>query len=165
MGTYVSDLWNAGGSGAQGGMANLSDAVGYAANKVGLDSLRDTAHNWARSWERDARNRMGRVVDPEGFGNRVAGGMGSSLSMMIPAAVVGGVGALSGGTLSGLLGLAVAGTLIQNMGARRNSAAQQAEVVEANGASAAVPGQVAPEVSPPAAGGRQRRGKKTPKPS
>ena len=41
-----------------------------------------------------------------------------------------------------------AGTLIQNMGTRRNSAARQAEAFEANGASAAVPGRVAPEVSP-----------------
>ena len=111
VGTYVSDLWNAGISGAQGGMANLSDAMGYAANKIGLDSLRDTAHGWARGWEADAQNRMRNVVDPEGFGNRVASGMGSSLTMMIPGAVVGAVGAASGGTLPGLLGLGAGGTI------------------------------------------------------
>ena len=111
VGTYASDLWNAGISGAQGGMANLSDAVGYVANKIGMDSLRDTAHSWARSWEADAQNRMRNVVDPEGFGNRVASGIGSSLTMMIPGAAVAAAGAASGGTLPGLLGLAAGGTI------------------------------------------------------
>lgn len=111
VGTYASDLWNAGISGAQGGMANLSDAVGYVANKIGMDSLRDTAHGWARNWESDAQNRMRNVVDPEGFGNRVASGMGSSLTMMIPGATVAAAGAASGGALPGLLGLAAGGTI------------------------------------------------------
>lgn len=111
VGTYASDLWNAGISGAQGGMANLSDAVGYVANKIGMDSLRDTAHGWARNWESDAQNRMRNVVDPEGFGNRVASGMGSSLTMMIPGVAVAAAGAASGGALPGLLGLAAGGTI------------------------------------------------------
>ncbi|WP_321823090.1 LPD38 domain-containing protein [Pyramidobacter piscolens] len=111
VGTYASDLWNAGISGAQGGMANLSDAVGYVANKIGMDSLRDTAHGWARNWESDAQNRMRNVVDPEGFGNRVASGMGSSLTMMIPGAAVAAAGAASGGALPGLLGLAAGGAI------------------------------------------------------
>lgn len=151
-----------------GGMANLSDAVGYAANKVGLDSLRDTAHNLARSWERDAQNRMGRVVDPEGFRNRVAGGMGSSLSMMIPAAAVGGRGCPVGRHAFGVAGAGGIGRAHGRRGhddrslrifhtGRRSS--------QVRNGSGRFRSRFVGEVSPLAAGWRQRCGKKAPKPS